>query len=809
MKKQDKILNKKIMLALVFMLVVIMCFSPKSYAEIEVYHEILRTEEDGKELEETKSVLILDVLNECKGGVRFNITNKPGPPPEGQKADNLFTSFYYDNSGNGGEVKDVVFIAEYTDDTGTTRRETIAYTNDVYYQDGEGYIIRMNKSIYSGELFIQFIDASGNPNVVHIGTIGGDINVKEHIDTDEDPGFLRTLWNLIVDTAQEISRLVEEIVVELLLPLGDGILYLVTSCVGETVTIDRLVFNGVGKVDIDYWNGITPGSRDIKAVMSGVVTAWYKVFYKIAVIVYIIILIVVGIQILLNSTAEKKAKYKDVFVSWLVGVMMLTLFPFVLKYIVQINGIAVKAMCVYINGSELASTNEPPDILKMPISQAMSTFGNVEFVDAMLPQKIVQGNKIIIADVDDSMLQTRLQAQFKKKVALVGVYFILLGQMIVLLFMYYKRAFMIAFLITIFPLVAMTYAVDKIGDKKAQSFGIWFKEYIVNVVVQIFHATVYVLIVGAGIQSYINSQGATWLFMIISVLFLFQGEKILRNIFGIKSSANTMADLAATGAAIYGISKISGKGGNDKNIGSKQDNADVSEATERQNQRNSYGAHGAPVPPELSAGSGGTQDGDQGDGEDTSRNQGMYTGNDPAGVETAGYNEGAAQDSVIQKAMSRRLGRGFASGAVNFAGKALGVTAGVSYGLSKGDTADGSMLKNAISDGVSGKMIGSAVAAPATAVVNKVEQKVHGEHLAQQIEDGDMDKNLTLNVPAGAMMPPNVDPTAIVGKHGETMQEIYRKALAEMARVTATKGKARGEVAYWNFIEENMDNSGN
>ncbi|MBQ8299081.1 MAG: hypothetical protein IJX99_04315 [Clostridia bacterium] len=814
MKKQVKEMNAKAMFTCVMMLVMLVCFSPIAYANVAIYTEVRETERDGKTWVDSKTVLTVDTEVENRDGTKYTVADIipgeirmecEGTLENGSSAKKV-TFIGHDAAGNEITLKNPAFVIERDDGT----FDKVAFTSSIHYDEDLGFVLNFNGEFAEGDMLsIQYINEKGEIVVVDISEISGKKGdpVYAYSETVKqgEQGLLKTLWNLIVDTFNEVARLVEEIAVELLLPLGDGILYLVTASVGEAVSLDRLVFNAVGKVNIDYWSGITPGSKDVKAVMAGVVVPWYRVFYKIAIMVYIIVLIVVGIQVLLNSTAEKKAKYKEVMVSWVVGVMMLTLFPFVLKYVVEINDVAVESMYVYLYDTKTLPTKYVPEILKVNVNQAMKTFGDVEFVDAMVPGNILNEGKIVIgANVSDAMLQTRLEAQRMKKIALVGVYYILLGQMIVLLFMYYKRAFMIAFLITIFPLVAMTYVIDKIGDKKAQSFGIWFKEYIVNVVVQMFHAVVYVIIVGTGIETYVNDHGASWLFMIISVLFLFQGEKILRNIFGIKSSANTMADLAATGAAIYGISKLAGKGGGNNNVGSKQDNADVNEAANRQTQRHSYGASGAsvPPPPEGAGGPGGP-----GTGGAAPENQGRYTGNDPAGVETAGYDEGAAQDTVIQRAMANRLHRGIASRSVNFAGKVVGVTAGATYGLSKGDTADGSGIKNAISDGTSGGMIGSAAMAPATAIVNKVEQKAHGEHLAKQIENGDLDNNLTLNAPPGAMMPGNIDPNEVVGKHGETMQEIYRKALAEMARTTATKGKARGEVAYWNYIEENMDNS--
>ena len=73
-----------------------------------------------------------------------------------------------------------------------------------------------------------------------------------------------------------------------------------------------------------------------------------------------------------------------------------------------------------------------------------------------------------------------------------------------------------------------------------------------------------------------------------------------------------------------------------------------------------------------------------------------------------------------------------------------------------------------------------------------------------------MDKELGLDklggaaAAAAAMGVPDVNPDEVVGKHGETMQEIYRQALVEFNKVGSTKGTARGRQAYWNYLEQNI-----
>lgn len=590
------------------------------------------------------------------------------------------------------------------------------------------------------------------------------------------------------------TRMVEEIIVETLLKVGDGIFYIVSTSVGELVTTDAIVYNSVDKININYWEA--GGAGSVKSIMSEVVETWYPVFMTIAMVVYMVVLVFAGLQVLLHSTAEKKAQYKEYLVSWVMGVMILCLFPYVMKYTVKLNEAAVGAMASYVSYA-------PPAVNKPAIlndsSAAMKIFGKIEFVEKMTGLGSISTSNV--SSITDPMLQTRAIAQLNVNFVLVVVYFILIGQMIVLLFVYYKRAFMLAFLITVFPLVAMTYAIDKMGDKKAQSFGIWFKEFVVNVIVQTFHAVVYVVLVNSSVSNYIATKGSNWLFMIISILFLFQGEKILRNIFNVNSSANTLGTLAATGAVMVGAASKLGGGKSSNDVASGQDAADSKAAGLRQTARTTMGAGGTSVPQVMNQGGGTTTaptPSTQGP-----ENAGQYRGNDPDGVAPGGFDLGKAQDTVLQGAMARRLKGGLARGMVKGAGRTVGGIMGATYGLSQGDTADGKMLDNAIGGTYAGATLGEGVVSPISAGVNAIERRVSGNKLAKQIESGKMDENLSLNVPQEALIPPDVNMEEIIGKHGESMQEIYRQALAEMARTTARKGKAKGEMAFWNYIEQN------
>jgi hypothetical protein len=365
---------------------------------------------------------------------------------------------------------------------------------------------------------------------------------------------------------------------------------------------------------------------------------------------------------------------------------------------------------------------------------------------------------------------------------------------------------MIAFLITIFPLVAMTYVLDKIGDGKNQSFNTWFKEFLVNIIVQIFHAIVYVLITGSSIYSYINSpqKGSNFIFLAICILFLFEGEKILRTIFGIKSKAGTITDLAASAAIVMGVAKNAGDvlKRNPANMGSSQDNKDNSYAkkpsSKTQGQQNNEKAAQDALDSKEKNG-------------DSTQSKGEYQGKDkePNGVAEKEFDAEAAKKNVLGNAMKRRLKGGLATQAV----KGIGGLTGATLGATKAMATNGFDSPDKVLAGaLGGKNLGQTFATPLAQGVNAIERRHAGNALASKIRSGKMDKDLGLDV-LGADLPPmpmpggdNVNPDEIANKHGDTMQDIYREALAAYAKAAARGGRAKAEKAYFDYIEKNTKN---
>ncbi len=125
------------------------------------------------------------------------------------------------------------------------------------------------------------------------------------------------------------------------------------------------------------------------------------------------------------------------------------------------------------------------------------------------------------------------------------IWFLLIYQMVLMLFLYYKRLITIAALITIYPLTIMMYGVEKaMGIDKPKALKTWMTEYIVNVFIQTAHALLYVTLVEGGLSIYENDPD-NWLLFVFAVMALSPLESIVKAIIGFKA-ASTIATLKST-----------------------------------------------------------------------------------------------------------------------------------------------------------------------------------------------------------------------------------------------------------------------
>lgn len=152
------------------------------------------------------------------------------------------------------------------------------------------------------------------------------------------------------------------------------------------------------------------------------------------------------------------------------------------------------------------------------------------------------------------------------------LYVLITMETVVFLYKYLKRVLWLAFLTMIAPLIALMYPVDRVGDGKAQTFNMWFKEYLFNTLIQPLHLLLYTIFLGAATTLIANNV----IYGIAAYAFMIPAEKFFKKMFGF-DKASTPGGLGSPAAgmmAMRGLDKLGGFGPHGKGgkTGNKENN---------------------------------------------------------------------------------------------------------------------------------------------------------------------------------------------------------------------------------------------
>ena len=354
------------------------------------------------------------------------------------------------------------------------------------------------------------------------------------------------------ETNEEPANLLERCVAGLITLSSVGLYVLTAISAGESITIESLLFNLYDNTRLTFFSDGSSGATNeyISGGIAEGINDFSKLFTSLAIIAYFIILIYMGIKILLSATADRRAKYKELLLYWVEGIAILFFFPYVIKYTIVLNDAFVKFIydnipsSYTITGANGGSSGASPGIGTVPTGNGLMDMNN-QIMDTA--EKLEGRNDYM------SIMYTKAMNDGYIVYALCWT--IMVKQLFVLFIMYIKRFLIIAFLIAIFPLVAISYAIDKIGDGKSQAFGNWYKEFAMNVFLQSFQAIVYVI--GMGLIVQLGNPHENWLIILIIIGFISKGDDILRGIFHMQGGGgDTVKGIGATMLQIKGATEM-------------------------------------------------------------------------------------------------------------------------------------------------------------------------------------------------------------------------------------------------------------
>lgn len=305
------------------------------------------------------------------------------------------------------------------------------------------------------------------------------------------------------------------------------------------------------------------------ADLKGTISTWYQALRMVAIVGLLSVLVYVGLRMVTSAVATDKAKYKEMFVDWVIALCLV----FFLHYIMVFTMTMVQELQnLFISNNNsitaegetktktintvLVHFNSPGSLLLDNMTSNDEPVYAIEPWDTYFPTNLVGYNRILASNPDAI-----------PKLTYTIMYLALTFYTVYFFFIYIKRVIILTFLTIIAPLVALTYPIDKVKDSKAQAFEFWLREYIVNAMIPIIHLVLYTVLVTSAIDLAVKSP----LYAICVLSFIVPAEKIVKEMFGIKSStAPALGGFAGGALAAQMVQKL-GKGGKDKGKDGKSD----------------------------------------------------------------------------------------------------------------------------------------------------------------------------------------------------------------------------------------------
>lgn len=278
--------------------------------------------------------------------------------------------------------------------------------------------------------------------------------------------------------------------------------------------------------------------KSYAARLAPTIATWYKAFRNISVVGLLCVLVYLGIRILIETSAQGKAKYKESLKNWFVALCL----------VFAIHFIMAGTLMIIDKVTELLKTSLGDSTIYVDVSTGIDS--KVSF-------------KTNLTGYVRFLAQSR---SWGDATAYTLIYAVLVIYTIMFTFTYFKRFLWMAFLTMIAPLVSLTYPIDKAGDGKAQAFNMWFKEYIMNAILQPVHLLLYSVMISSAIDLATDNP----IYALVTIGFLIPAEKFIKKMFGLDKGETagglgSFAGGAMTMKALEGLGKKAppplGKGG--------------------------------------------------------------------------------------------------------------------------------------------------------------------------------------------------------------------------------------------------------
>ena len=276
----------------------------------------------------------------------------------------------------------------------------------------------------------------------------------------------------------------------------------------KLITIDSILFNEEPLTDVNFFED-SEAVQEIKEKnpkafiiqLRDGVKMWYYIIRNIAIMVMVVILMYVAIRMLFNmytSSAEDKARYKEMMIAWVKALSTLTVMHIIIYAVIAFN----------------------TDIISM--------IKDVAHIDDPRLQNL---NVILL----ERALDIRLSVSFPATILYVLVTYLTVQYF----FLYLKRFVMVVILIVSGPFIILKTAYESTGKSVSKAYSKWFYDLIMNVLEQSAHALFFALFVRNLFDGAMNNLVGFLVFWFVLKSML-KITKIIFKLFKFNSKAGAM-----------------------------------------------------------------------------------------------------------------------------------------------------------------------------------------------------------------------------------------------------------------------------
>lgn len=316
-----------------------------------------------------------------------------------------------------------------------------------------------------------------------------------------------------------------------------------TSASGDRITVESIFFNQIPILDANFFNMTTAGGHELTTQEEALIgpirpgesrtisvpdeenvvyllkrnlRTIYVAIRNLSIALLLFGLVALGIKIAISSSAEKKAEYKKLLISW-VTAMAIVIFIHIFMYAIFVINDTMVDMCK--SWGQAAVNQEAASVLQYSQSRE-----ELNLYDAI-----------------------RVKAyafDWREGIPATIIYIFMIYLIIRFLFIYLKRYLTIYILALSGAFMGVKYAFDKMLGKKTTSLNKWLKDFSFNVLLQTVHAFIYILFMTVALAVSQNSLGGALICFVI-LNFMLKADGIIIKIFGL-DKAGSLADVNAS-----------------------------------------------------------------------------------------------------------------------------------------------------------------------------------------------------------------------------------------------------------------------